>query len=135
MFFIELIKSFKLEKLQCKKDEIIVSYINVSIRNFYKKGIGRIIIASQEITLSDLTDEQAYYVEVQTAKEDEDNFFMELGMKELLNENEYQVLYLIYSQGYTTAEIARTSHKSRQAVNQLKKRALIKIKNTLLECS
>ena len=74
-------------------------------------------------------------MEVQTAKEDEGNIFMELGMKELLNENEYQVLYLIYSKGYTTAEIARTSHKSRQAVNQLKKRALIKIKNTLLECS
>ena len=39
LFFIELIKSFKLEKLQCKKDEIIVSYVNVSIRNFYKKEL------------------------------------------------------------------------------------------------
>ena len=43
VFFIELIKSFKLEKLQCKKDEIIVSYINVSITNFYKKSIGKLI--------------------------------------------------------------------------------------------
>ena len=135
VFFIEIIKSFKLEKLQCKKDEIIVSYINVSIINFYKKSIGKLITVGKEIVLSDLSEEQAYYVDVQMAKEDAKDIFMELGMKNVLNENEYRVIYLIYSQGYTTAEIARTSNKSRQAVNQLKHRALIKIKNSLQECS
>lgn len=135
LFFIELIKTFRLEKLQCQKDEIIVSYINVSITNFYKKRIGKLITTEKEIVVSDLTEEQAYFAEVLTAKEDETDIFMECGMKEVLNESEFQVIYLIYSKGYTTAEIARTSNKSRQAVNQLKKRALLKIKNTLLECS
>lgn len=133
LFFIELIKSFKLDKLSSQKDEVIVSYINTSIKNFYNKKVRGVVEAKKEIVLSDLSEEQAYYAEVQTAKEDVEDIFISFGMKNILNESEYRVIYLIYSEGYTTAEIARASNKSRQAVNQLKQRALIKIKNTLCE--
>ena len=135
LYFIELIKSMNLKKLQCLEDGVIVSYINVSIKNFYNKKIRKILVAQKEIVLSELTEEQEYYVEVQSAKEDERDIFMELGMNNLLNENECKVIYLIYLEGYTTTEIARATHKSKQAVNQLKHRALDKIKRTLHECS
>ena len=55
----------------------------------------------------------------------------ELKVSCFLNENEYQVIRLIYMEGYTSAEIARMANKSRQAVNQIKIRALKKIKNIL----
>ncbi|MDE5907130.1 MAG: sigma-70 family RNA polymerase sigma factor [Lachnospiraceae bacterium] len=131
LYYIGLIKSLNLKKLICTKDEIIVSYINVSIQNFYKKTITKIIKSKKEIALSDLTNEQMYYVNVKTAIEDETDLFMELGLRKVLNDNECQIIYLIYVEGYTTSEIARLSNKSRQAVNQLKNRALKKIKKSL----
>lgn len=131
LYYIGLIKSLNLKKLSCTKDEIIVSYINVSVKNFYKKEITKIIRCKKEVALSDLTEEQKYYVDVKSAAEDETDLFMEFGLREVLNENECQVIYLLYVEGYTTAEIARLSSKSRQAVNQLKNRALNKIKKSL----
>ncbi|MBQ6887145.1 MAG: sigma-70 family RNA polymerase sigma factor [Lachnospiraceae bacterium] len=128
LYFIELVKTFNLNKLSCQKDEVIVSYINVSIRNFYNKKVQKVIEGKREILFSDLSEEQAYYAEMQTAKEDVEDIFIKFGMENLLNENECWVIYLIYSEGYTTADIARLTNKSRQAVNQLKHRALDKMK-------
>lgn len=54
------------------------------------------------------------------AKQDETDVFIELGVYNLLNEKEKKIIYLVYVKGYTTAEIARICHKSRQSVNQLK---------------
>ena len=131
LYYIGLIKSLNLEKLICTKDEIIVSYINVSIKNYYKKTITKIIKYKNEVVLSDLTEEQMYYVDAKSATEDETDLFVEFGLREVLNDNECQVIYQLYIEGYTTAEIARLSSKSRQAVNQLKNRALNKIKRSL----
>lgn len=133
LYFIELVKSLNLNKLSCQKDEVIVSYISVSIRNFYNKKIQKVIEGKREILFSDLSEEQAYYVEIQTAKEDVENIFIKFGMENLLNENERWVIYLIYCEGYTTADIARLTNKSRQAVNQLKNRALNRLRKTLDE--
>ena len=131
LYYIGLIKSLNLKKLICTKDEIIVSYINVSIKNYYKKAITKIIKYKMQVALSDLTEEQMYYVDAKSATEDETDLFVEFGLREVLNDNECQVIYQLYIEGYTTAEIARLSSKSRQAVNQLKNRALNKIKRSL----
>ena len=64
-----------------------------------------------------------YYVEVKTAKEDKRDILKELKVSCFLNENEYQVIRLIYMEGKTSAEIPRRENKSRQAVNKIKKRA------------
>lgn len=131
LYYIELIKRLNLKKLTATKDEILVSYINISIINFYKKKMQKLIVERKEIVFSDLTEEQVYYADVQSAKEDKINVPLEFGMKKILNENEYRILYLIYIEGYNTAEIARGLHKSRQTVNQTKQRALRKIKNAM----
>ena len=128
LFFIELIKRLRLDTL---KDGVIVTYINVSIVNYYNKKIKKIIGLKKEILISDLTQEQMYCVEVKTAKEDKRDILKELKVSYFLNENEYQVIRLIYIEGYTSAEIDRMANKSRQAVNQIKIRALKKIKNIL----
>ena len=77
---------------------------------------------------SELTQEQRYYIEVKLAKQDEKDVFVELGIDRLLNSKEKTIVYLVYVKGYTTAEIARTCHKSRQSVNQLKRRSLNKLR-------
>lgn len=131
LYYIGLIKSINLDQLVCTRDEVIVSYINVSIINFYKKKVLKLINDKKEIVLSDLTEEQMYYADVKSAVEDKTDIFIEFGLRDLLSDNECRMIYLIYVEGYTTAEIARLSNKSRQAVNQLKNRALKKIKNAL----
>ena len=93
--------------------------------------LSKIIKYKNEVALSDLTEEQMYYVDAKSATEDETDLFVEFGLREVLNDNECQVIYQLYIEGYTTAEIARLSSKSRQAVNQLKNRALNKIKRSL----
>lgn len=38
LFFIELVKAIDLKRLSARKDQAVVSYIKVSVINFYKKG-------------------------------------------------------------------------------------------------
>lgn len=132
LYFIQMIKKMNLNKLTSPNDEVIVSYINVCIKNFYNKRVSRMIEAKKEIVLSALTEEQLYYAEVQTAKTDEENIFVEFAMKGLLNENEARVIHLVYVEGYSIAEIARVWKRTRQSVNQLKQRALNKVRKAYL---
>lgn len=117
-----------LKKLNTMRDQSIAAYIKVSVAHFYSKKTRGIYEKEREIAFSDLTEEQRYYVETKTAKQDEQNIFTELGVDKFLNPNEKSILYLVYARGYTIAEIARKYHKSRQTVNQLKMRTLKKLR-------
>ena len=128
LWFIELIKSYKLAALQ---EEVIVSYIQVSVNNYYNKKIGKIIESKREIALFALSEEYIYFLEAKEAKEDSRNLFWELNISEILNESEHLILHLVFNHGYSTAETARILGKSRQTVNQQKKRALKKLRKTL----
>ena len=88
LFFIELIDSIKLEKIKLKEDGGIASYINVSIINFYNKETVKSDRCKKEIVVSALSTEQEYYVERKLSKEDKQNIFIELNMKEKLTPNE-----------------------------------------------
>lgn len=125
LWFIELVKTYKLADL---REEVIVSYINVSIKNYYNKKIGKLIENKREFLWSEMKEEVSYYAEKLLATDDEKDLFMELQLKEVLNDSEYQIIYRIYIEGYSTAEIARLMKKTRQAVNQKKQRAIKKIK-------
>ncbi len=129
LFFLELIRKMNLQKINMQNDQGIAAYIKVSVSNFYNKKIRKILVKKQEVTFSDLTQEQRYYIEFKMAKQDEGDVFTELGIDRMLNAKEKKIVYLVCVKGYTTAEIARICHKSRQTVNQLKKRSLNKLKN------
>ena len=128
LFFIELVKTMDLKRLNDQKDQTAIADIKVSVKNFYCKKICKILERRREIAFSELTEEQRYGIEAEMSETDETDFFLEFGIDRLLNEQEQRVLYLVYAQGYTTAEIARNYHKSRQAVNQLKRRTLKKLR-------
>lgn len=131
LFFIEMIDSIKLENIKLKEDGGIISYINVSIVNFYNKETIKSDRRKKEIVVSALSTEQEYYVESKLSKEDKINIFMELNVEKKLTSKEYRIIYLIFIEGYSAAEIARDTKRTRQAVNQLKNRALKKIKNMM----
>lgn len=131
LFFIELIKSIRLEKIRLKEDGGITSYISVSIINFYNKEAVKSRRRKKEIVVSALSEEQEYYMENKLSKEDKQNIFMELNMEDKLTPNEYRIIYQLFIEGYSVAEIAGRMNRTRQAVNQLKKRALKKIRNMM----
>lgn len=128
LFFIELVKGIRLDRLSCTEDGVLTAYISVSVKHFYDKKIAEAIGRQREVPFSELTEDQAYYAETNSAREDKASFFLELGAANLLNRKEQHVIHQIFVEGYTTAEIARRTHKSRQAVNQLKHRALKKLR-------
>ncbi len=128
LFFIELIKKMDYKGSFAQKERTAVAYIKTAVKNFYNKKICEIFKAKKEVLFSELSQEQRYFIESKMAKQDEINFFTELGLDGSLNAKEKRIVYLVYVKGYSVAEIARVCHKSRQAVNQLKKRALNKLK-------
>ncbi|TCL55233.1 RNA polymerase sigma factor (sigma-70 family) [Kineothrix alysoides] len=132
LYFIQLMHGLELEKLLSNEDGSITNYINVSVRNFYNKKIPEIIRSKKEILHTNLSEEQLYYIDTVSAKTDKIDFLYESGIHQILNESEYQIIYLIYVEGYTAVEIAKIINKSRQAVNQMKVRALIKLRDKLL---
>ncbi len=130
--FITLIKSQNLCKLVSKADNIIVTYINHSIINFYNKKIPKIISRKNEVVMSELTEEQQYFIEVKTAQENEIDIINEYGLTQLLTESEQLLIYQVYVEGYTISELARCQNRTRQAVNQQRIRAVNKIKSRLI---
>jgi len=125
--FIRIIKLMEPDRMRETHDGAVVSYIRKCMSNFYKKKVQKAIRSKKEIVFSDLTEEQTYYVDAQLATMNEENIFIEFGMNRLLNAKEEKVLYLIYVKGNSAADIAKEWHKSRQAVNQLKMRAIQKV--------
>ncbi len=132
LYFIKLVKSIKLDKLTDQTDKIIISYINKSITNFYHKKIPQIVSRQKEVIMSELTEEQQYYIEVKTAQTDEINILDEYGLGHLLTEAERKLIYQVYVEGHSVAELAKYQNRTRQAVNQQRIRAIRKIKACLL---
>ena len=99
--FINLIKSQNLRKLIDRADNVIVAYINHSIINYYNKKIPKLISQKYEVVMSDLSEEQQYSIEAETAQENETNIVNEYGLANLLTEGEQQLIYLVYVEGHT----------------------------------
>ena len=134
LFFIELIRAFPAEVLDTADERKITKYIFVSIKNHYNHLIKDFIRRKNEICLSQLSEEQSYHLESRFAVAQEDPFeriFIDLSS--FLSQRELRVIIQIYYLGYSAAEIARREACSRQAVNQLKRRALKKIRDRLVD--
>lgn len=131
LYFIKTIKSINLDKLTEQTDKIIISYINKCITHFYHKKIPQIVSRQKEVIMSELTQEQQYYIEVKTAQADEINILDEYGLKYVLTEAERRLIYQVYVEGRSVAELARDQNRTRQAVNQQRIRAIRKIKACL----
>lgn len=128
--FIEFLQNMPLKSLYNKNDGTIVEYIRVSVSNFYKAEIKKIINQKNEIPMSDLTENQQFMVLKQNSYCD-DTFLIEYEFDKILNSEEMEIIYLIYVLEYSSSDIAKIQHKTRQAINQKKKRALNKLRESM----
>ena len=128
--FIDLVYHLKLEKLKNTSDGAIVNFICRSIYRLYLKRLkDEIEGKATELSLEDLTPVQIQRVYNQTATELQDSissYFPEVG----LSRKERIVLTAIYEDGYSVSEIAACWGVSRQNVNQIKNRAVEKLKKS-----
>ncbi len=131
--FVELLHNIDLDRIQDKGEGKMVSYLCKSINSSYIKKLTAIKKLHSCILYSELTENQLYYVSILSASTDE-YFLRELpGISLLLTKTEFSIVKMLYCSGYTIAETAFVFGVSRQAVNQMKKRALKKLETMFLD--
>lgn len=129
LVFIELIMELKLDKLRSHSDGVIVAYITKTIRTRYIAKNKRRELESNTVYWDDLDESLRRKLEPSNPLFSAEEDFIKAIPPGVLNEKELDIIVMIYLYGYTVAEVARTKGITRQAVNQIKLRALIKIQH------
>lgn len=131
--FIELLSTLKVNKIQNKNDGCMVAYLTTSVHNSYIKRLIRLKQLRNFTTYSELSENELHYIDSLTATKDTyENTDYDL-LRELLTNQEFKLIKLLYYDGYTVAETAVAIGITRQAVNQMKNRALKKLKNIFMD--
>ena len=107
----------------------MVSYICTSVHSSYVKRLIEVKRLRNLLLYSDLNDSELYYIESISATNDVYQEYELSFIKKILTKQELTVIRMIYFTGYTVTEIANFYGTSRQAVNQMKNRALKKLRN------
>ena len=108
-----------------KNDGRIVNYITTALKHHYI-ALSRQKHAHIETNFSDF--DLDYFTALERIPSPQiDDTFHELIPNKALSQWENQVVMLVFQYGYKVSEIAQITGKSRQAVNQAKKRALKKL--------
>lgn len=121
IFLIELLKQFPYKEDFLHNDKIVLAYISKSLRHKYialSKKRDKIIAAEFDL-IPDFALIDPNRFECRVALSD---------LVKVLSSYELRILELIYYQGYSIKEIAAALHITRQAVNQVKVRALRKLR-------
>ncbi len=133
MDFIELLATLKADKIQNKNDGCLVAYLTTSIHNSYIKKLIRVKQLQNYTTYSELSENELYYIDSLTATTDTYvNTDYDL-LRELLTNQEFTIIKMLYYDGYTVTETADAIGITRQAINQMKNRALKKLKNIFVD--
>jgi RNA polymerase sigma factor (sigma-70 family) len=126
--FIEILLGIKAEKIRNKEDGCIFSYLTVCIHSCYVKRLIKIKQMRNIITYSDLTEKELHYIDTLTSTNDTYiKIDLEL-LRKVLTYQEYMIIKMIFYEGYSVAETANVNGITRQAINQMKNRALKKLK-------
>lgn len=129
--FIHVVRVIKLDCLASSNDGVLVNYIIRSLNNrYYKLGKQAAEKNYQETGFSELSEEQLHKLEEQSATSGTDEWFEFLSHIQagVLTEREQFILTQEFFFGLGSAEIAEKEGISRQSVNQMKQRALKKLR-------
>ena len=126
--FILLIRNIRLNSLVNTSDGALVNYIVRSIK--------RVKLASpsgihETVGLDDLPPVEVRKTQYRYSAYDTHDRLLLLDLKDLLTSKEFMVIKWIFFEGLTVKEIAIKLGTTRQAVNQIKLRALRKLKKNL----
>ena len=128
LVFIELIMELKLDKLRSRSDGVIVAYITKTIRTRYIAKNRRRELEGNTVYWDDLDESLRRKLEPSNPLFSAEEDFIKAIPPGVLNEKEMDIITMIYLYGYTAAEVARERNITRQAVNQIKLRALKRLK-------
>jgi RNA polymerase sigma factor (sigma-70 family) len=131
--FIELLHNIQINRIHNKSEGGMVSYLSTSVHSSYIKKLNEIIQLKNLLLYSDLNDSELYYIEALSSSYDIYPTLDFDDLKKLLTPSEIIIIKMIYYIGYTVAEIATFYGVSRQAVNQMRSRALKKLKRFFLK--
>lgn len=131
--FIQLIWSLDLELLTSKCDGVMITYIARTIYSKFLKLSKQIRADSQNVSWDSLSNYQQGVLKSQGNILNEEDKFLELIPDGVLSLNEKSVIIQIFLYGYSAAEIAHQRGVSRQAINQIKHRALTKLSNIYIK--
>ena len=127
--FIVLLKQVNTSIFAGKSDGVVVNYIAQTIKHSYiRRSKQRAKVNSRETFFEDLSEGQRYHVE---NTNDELLGITELLSGKNLTDSERNVLIGEFCFGMSSAEIARAKSVSRQSINQIKRRAIIKLRKEL----
>lgn len=129
--FIEFLLKLNPAIFHPPSDGIITEYIRVAVMNMYRARVKNVISHKSEIPISQMEEQQQALVSMQYSTIDNESVLLAYGLHMFLGKDEYEIIRLYYVMQYTDAEIARMRKKTRQAVQQKRKKALKKIKDIL----
>ena len=125
---IDALKTMDLSRLSSHVDGVMVQYIRSIVHNQYTKLSQKNRKYRKTILLSGIDPYNTYTNLILANYIDDYSFLFLDEIRNVLTENEYMIILLLYQDMYTITEIARNTGKSRQAVNQTKLRAIKKLK-------
>lgn len=131
--FIEIISKIDMDKMKRTEDYVLLNYIKKSVRNAYIKRLNaQYDYRTKNCLFSEMSDEQLAVVSGLLSTTDKHEVFNLIEYQYNLSKSEFEVIVKIYYYGYKVSDISREKNISRQAVNQVKIRALAKLYNQLM---
>ena len=126
--FLETMKKMNISVMESSSDGAITNYICKTIYHNYIVLGKRNSREEKNLHIEDDDEFDPFQYDIRYSTKDEYGAVLCADLKRTLNRQEYQIIYAIYVQQYQVSEIAVCTGKSRQAINQTKKRALKKLK-------
>lgn len=130
--FIELIHKIDINKFSCKEDKIILAYIKKTIYHCYIHHSRRLCAyQAHNVVESSLSTDNDNIFDKYVEYNDDYSFMTWDNIKDVLTDKEYTILTRLYVRCENGESIAKDLNITRQAVYQLKKRAIKKLKKSL----
>lgn len=131
--FIQLIHDMNVTRIQNHSEGCLVSYISNAMRSAYIKRSKQMKSLRNIVLNSELNDKQLYCLEFLLSKEDTYFEYEFPDIERILTKQEASVIQKICIYGYSACRTANMLGVSRQAVNQMKNRALKKLKTQFVD--
>lgn len=129
--FWEVIMQAPLENLRASEDCVLIRYFERAVQSKFIKRLKKVIDEKNTLSYADLMDQDKYKIECDTAVWDDHSRGFFHSIKGLLNEKEYNVICALYYNEWSVPELAQELGVSRQNINQIKNRALKKLRSAL----
>ena len=127
MELLKVIYETSWDKLNLKNEGAYVNYIATAIRNAYI-NLSKTRNKHQEYCFSSFGEDQEFMVTSTLTSADDYEHLLGKELKNIFTETEFRIVCLTCLKGYSCAVIAKKQGVSRQHINQVKRRALGKLK-------